>query len=78
LHTITINRPDPQAGARCDVYNVAAVGDIAPANLVASIAMDSALFVVPSTLVYDVELDAGLYVAFLAGMTIGDITINYK
>lgn len=78
LHTITINRPDVGAGALVSVYNVAAVGDIAPANLVANITMDDAFYVIPQTLIYDVELNAGLYILFSAGMTTGDITISYK
>ena len=78
LHTITINRPDVGAGALISVHDVADVGDILPANMVANITMDDAFFVIPMTLIYDVGLSNGLYVLFSAGMTTGDITVSYK
>lgn len=78
LHTITINRPDVGNGALISVYDVAAAGDILPANLIANITMDDAFFVVPTTLIYDVGFENGLYILFSAGMTTGDITVSYK
>jgi len=78
LHTITINRPDVGAGALVTVHNVADVGDIAPANMIANITMDDAFFVIPTTLTYDVGCCNGIYVLFSAGMTTGDITVSYK
>ena len=78
LHTITINRPDVGAGALVSVYDVAAAGDILPANMIANITMDDAFFVVPATLTYNLGFDTGLYILFSAGMTTGDITVSYK
>lgn len=78
LHTITINRPDVGAGALISVYDVAAVGDILPANMIANITMDDAFYVVPATLIYDVGYVNGLYILFSAGITTADITVSYK
>ena len=78
LHTITINRPDVGAGALITVYDVAAAGDILPANMIANITMDDAFFVIPQTLIFDVGFTHGLYILFSAGMTTGDITVSYK
>jgi len=75
LHSITINSPDPAAGCTITLYDSAAG---VTADIVAIIAMDSALFVVPQTLFYDVELANGLYIEFSAGFTLGDITIAYR
>jgi hypothetical protein len=75
LHTITINRPDPAGACTITLYDSAAG---ATADIIAIIAMDSALFVVPETLFYDAELANGLYVEFSAGFTLGDITIAYR
>ena len=75
LHSVTINRPDPAGGCTITLYDSAAG---ATADIIAIIAMDSALFVVPVTLIYDTQLDHGLYVAFSAGFTLGDITISYR
>ena len=78
LHTITINRPDVGGGALISVHDVAAVGDILPANMIANITMDDAFFVIPQTLTYNIGLERGLYILFSAGMTTGDITVSYK
>ena len=78
LHTITINRPDVGAGALITVYDVAAAGDIDAANMIANVTMDDAFFVIPTTLIYDVGFESGLYILFSAGMTTGDITVSYK
>ena len=77
LHSVTINHPDSAAGATVTLHDVAAVGDILPANAIATIAMDSALFVVPTTLAYSLRCVNGLYALFSA-QTVGDITISYK
>ena len=77
LHTLTINRPDVGAGALISVYDVADVGDILPANMIANITMDDAFFVIPTTLVFDVGLTSGLYILFSAGITTADITVSY-
>lgn len=74
LHSVTINRPDPAAGCTVTLYDSAAG---ATADILAVIAMDSALFVIPSGLIYDAKLDNGLYVEFSAGFTIGDITVSF-
>ena len=75
LHSVTINRPDPAAGCTITLYDSAAG---ASADIIAILAMDSALFVVPQTLIFDAELEHGLYVAFSAGFTLGDITVSYR
>jgi len=75
LHSITINRPDPHAGGVVTVYDSAAG---VTADIIAIIAMDSALFVVPATLIYDAEFLNGLYIAFDAATTLGDITVSWK
>ena len=77
LHTVTINHPDAAAGAMVTLHDVAAVGDIAPGNMIANIALDSALFVIPNTLIYDVGCTNGLYALFSAGLTTADITVSY-
>jgi hypothetical protein len=76
LHTVTINRGDPQAMANITLYD-SADGDDAD-HIVAVIIMDTSVFVVPVTLVYDVELENGLYVEFSAGFTVGNITVSYR
>lgn len=74
LHTITINRPDAHAACILTVYDGIGV----TTDIIAIIALDSALFVIPTTLVYDVGYLTGLYVEFDAGATTADITISYK
>jgi hypothetical protein len=78
LHAITINRPDVGANALISVYDVAAAGDILPANMISNITMDDAFFVIPTTLIYDVGFVSGLYILFSAGITTADITVSYK
>lgn len=73
LHTITINRPDTTASAIITVYDGIGV----TANIIAIIAMDAALFVIPATLVYDVGYLTGLYIVFSNAVT-ADITVSYK
>ena len=73
LHTITINRPDTTASATVTVYDGIGV----TANIISIITIDAALFVIPTTLVYDVGYLAGLYVAFSNAVT-ADITVSYK
>jgi hypothetical protein len=73
LHTITINRPDTTASAIVTVYDGIGV----TANIISIIAMDAALFVIPTTLVYDVGYLAGLYIVFSNAVT-ADITVSYK
>ena len=74
LHSITINRPDPAAGCTVTLYDSAAG---VTADIIAIIAMDSALFVIPTCLLYDAKLTNGLYVAFSAGFTLGDISVSF-
>ena len=76
LHSLTINRPDPAAGANITLYDSAAGADVD--SILAIVAMDSALFVVPVTLTYDIEFENGLYVEFSAGFTLGDITLGWR
>ena len=73
LHTITINHPDTTAGAIITVYDGIGV----TADIIAIIAMDAALFVIPATLQYDIGYDAGLYIVFSHEVT-ADITVSYK
>lgn len=74
LHTITINRPDPAAASTITVYDGIGV----TADIIAIIVVDSALFVIPTTLVYDCGYATGLYVAFSGGITLADITVSYN
>ena len=74
LHSITINRPDPAAGCTITLYDSAAG---ITADIIAIIAMDSALFVIPTHLVMDAKLNNGLHVVFSAGFTLGDITVSF-
>ena len=78
LHTLTINHPDPAAGAMVTLHDVAAVGDIAPGNMIANIALDAAIFVIPNTLTFNVGCTNGLYALFSAGLTTADITVSYR
>jgi len=75
LHTVTINSPDPAGACTITLYDSAAG---VTADIIAVIAMDAALFVIPQTLVYDVVLENGLYILFSAGFTVGDITVAYR
>jgi len=74
LHTITLNRGDVTAGATVTVYDGVGV----TANIIAIIVVDTALFVIPATLQFDTGFLTGLYIAFSAGITTGDITVSYK
>lgn len=78
LHSVVINRPDTLAGSNVALHDVADVGDIAAANMIATIIMDDAFYVIPTTLVYDLEYTTGLYALFSVGMTIGDLTVTYR
>lgn len=73
LHTITINRPDTTASAIVTVYDGVGV----TANIISIITIDAALFVIPTTLVYDVGYLTGLYITFSNAVT-ADITVSYK
>lgn len=73
IHTITINRGDPAAGAIATVYDGIGV----TANIIAIIVLDTAVFVVPTTLIYDCAYETGLYIAFSA-VTLADLTVSYK
>ena len=75
LHSVTINRPDPAAGCTVTLYDSA---DGATADIIAIIAMDSVIFVIPNTLTYDIEFENGLYIEFSAGFTLGDITVSWR
>ena len=74
LHSITINRGDPAGGRFLTVYDGVGV----TANIIANIALDTAVFVIPQTLIYDCGFLAGLYVAFDGAVTLADLTISYK
>jgi len=74
LHSVTINRPDPAAGCTVTLYDSAAG---VSADIIAILAMDAALYVIPTVLIYDAKLNNGLYVAFSAGFTLGDISVSF-
>ena len=74
LHTITINRADATANGVITVYDGIGI----TAAIISIIIMDRALFVIPTTLIYDVGYLTGLYIAFGAGLTTADITVSYK
>lgn len=73
LHTITVNRGDPAGGAIATIYDGIGV----TANIIAIIILDTAVFVVPTTLTFDCGFLAGLYITFSA-VTLADITVSYK
>ena len=74
LHTITINRGDPAAGRVVTIYDGVGV----TADIIAIITLDTALFVIPTTLHFDCGFLAGLYAAFDGAVTLADLTISYK
>ena len=74
LHTITINRGDPAGGRFITIYDGVGV----TADIIAIIALDTALFVIPQTLTYNCGFLTGLYVAFDGAVTLADLTISYK
>jgi len=74
LHTITINRPDAQADSIITVYDGIGI----TTDIIAIITVDAALFVIPTTLTYDVGYETGLYITFSDGITTADITVSYK
>jgi len=76
LHTVTINRGDGHAAGVITVYDSAAGADVD--NIIANIIMDTAVFVIPQTLIYDVEYTNGLYFEFDAEFTTADITVSYR
>jgi len=77
LHSVTLNHPATGAST-VSLHDVAAVGDIAPANMIANITLDPALFVIPTTLAFDCQCINGLYVLFNAAITAEDITVSYR
>jgi hypothetical protein len=74
LHSITINRGDPADDRVITIYDGIGV----TANIIAIIALDTDLFVIPQTLVYDCGFLTGLYAAFNGAVTLADLTISYK
>jgi hypothetical protein len=73
LHTLTINRPSTTAGAIVTIFDsLDGTGTV-----IGIITMDQAVFVIPTTLVYDIAFTVGLYALFSheAG---ADITISYN
>ena len=78
LHTVTINRADAHAGGTVTLYDSIDAGGCDAAHMIANVIVDTAVYVIPTTLVYDCELTHGLYVAFDAGLTTTDITVSYK
>ena len=74
LHTVTINRPSATAGAICTIYD--SVDD--SGTVIAIITLDKAVYVVPTTLQYDVRLTYGLYAEFSDEQNAGaDLTFSY-
>ena len=74
LHTITINRGDPAAATFITIYDGIGV----TADIIANIILDTAVFVIPQTLLFDTGFLAGLYVAFSGAVTLADLTVSYK
>ena len=74
LHTITINRGDPAAGRFITIYDGVGV----TADIIAIIALDTALFVIPTTIHFDCGFLTGLYAAFDGAVTLADLTVSYK
>ena len=74
LHTLTINRPSATAGAIMTLYD--SVDDTGA--VIAIITLDKAVYVVPTTLQYDVNLTNGLYAVFSDEVNAGaDVTFSY-
>ena len=76
LHTITINRGDAHAAGIVTVYD--SNDGVDADNIIANIIMDTAVFVIPQTLIYDVEFVNGLYFEFDANFTTADLTVSYR
>jgi len=74
LHSITINRGDPAVARFLTVYDGVGV----TTDIIANIVLDTAVFVIPQTLIYDCGFLTGLYVAFDGAVTLADLTISYK
>ena len=74
LHSITINRGDPAAARFITIYDGIGV----TADIIANIVLDTAVFVIPQTLIYDCGFLTGLYVAFDGAVTLADLTVSYK
>ena len=73
LHTVVINRPDTTAGAIITLFDsLDGTGTV-----IAIITMDKAVYVVPTTLIYDVAFTTGLYALFSHEVS-ADITISYN
>ena len=72
LHSVIINHPDATAAATVTMYDgVDNSGDV-----IAVIAMDKAIYVVPVTLIYDIAVTTGIYAEF--SHTDGaDITVTH-
>jgi len=76
LHTVTINRGDPHAGGIITVYD--SNDGVDADNILANIIMDTAVFIIPQTLAYDINYIYGLYFEFDAEFTTADITVSYR
>lgn len=74
LHAVVINDIAAADGVKVTVYDGVGV----TANIIAVINIDAAKthFVNPVTLLYDVQCETGLYVAFSAAE--GDITVTFR
>ena len=74
LHTANINRPSATAGAIVTLYD----STDNTGTVIAIITLDKAVYVVPTTLQYDVRLTYGLYAVFSDEQNAGaDMTFSY-
>lgn len=73
LLAVIINKADTTAGATITLYDsLTATGSV-----IAVITMDVAVYVVPTTLSYNVSFATGLYASFSHAVT-ADITVSYR
>jgi len=74
LHCVVINRPSTTAGAIMTLYD--STDDTGA--VIAIVTLDKAVYIVPTTLQYDVRLVYGLYATFSDAQTAGaDVTFSY-
>ena len=76
LHTVTINRGDAHAAGVITIYDSA--DGVDADNIIAILIMDTAVFVIPQTLIYDINYVNGLYLDFDEDFTTADITVSYR
>lgn len=73
LLAVIINRADSTAGATITLYDSPSTGG----TVIAILSMDEAVYVIPTTLAYNLAFANGLYAEFSDEVT-ADITVSYR